>query len=482
MTRKEIRKSRERIAEINVRLGEMADLLESEKRSLTKDEQEERNALVQEKEILQLRMERAMNGYEPTAQEVNKARAFAEVVTAIAKKRSLPEGCEGFVQDGEIQIPVTRAIQDTASAEAIVPLTIGDIIPPLEKGLILSRVGCKMQYGLTGNYVLPVVAGVEATIEDENAEVGDTTIDISKLSPSPKRVSLAIPVSNRAIDQTNDALLEIVTTQAVMAYTRLLNRWMFSTSKITGKASDGCFVKSAPTLACGSAFTFKDAVALKGRVMSTGAVFDGTAAYVCSATTYADLEATPRDAGSGRMVIEDGKLNGFPVFMTEYIGDGVLGFGIFSYELVAQFGRMRMVVDPYTGAKKNLVYFVLNTDFDMLTVRPEAFGIAKLSATPSLGVDNAAPSFSTSANAAVTKDIYVSGAMLTADVTATLGGTDNSLFSINKQTLKKDGNGNVGEKITVTYTPTATGSHTATLTLRSTGATDVTVNLSGTCA
>ena len=63
--------------------------------------------------------------------------------------------------------------------------------------------------------------------------------------------------------------------------------------------------------------------------------------------------------------------------MTEYIGDDVLGFGIFNYELVGQFGKMHMIVDPYTGAKKNLIYFVLNTDFDMLTVRTEAFAVAK---------------------------------------------------------------------------------------------------------
>lgn len=482
MKRTEVRKSRARIAEINARLGEIADLLEAEKRSMTADEQEERNALVQEKEILQLRLERAMGGNEPTEQEANMGRIFAETVTAIVKKRAMPEGSEAFAQGTEITIPKLRAVQDVASAAPLVPLTIGDIVPPLEKGLILSRVGCRMQYGLTGDFVLPVVSGIEASIEDENAEVGDSTIDIAKLQPKPKRVSLAIPVSNRAIDQTNETLLEVVQTQAVMGLTRLLNRWMFATSKITEKASEGCFVKSAPTLACGAQFTYKDTVALKGRVMATGAVFDGTAAYVCSATTYADLEATPRDAGSGRMVIEDGKINGYPVFMTEYIGDGVLGFGIFSYELVGQFGNMRLIVDPYTGAKKNLVYFVLNTDFDLLTVRPEAFGIAKLTTEATIGVDNAAPSMSSTASVSVTKDIYVSGANLTADITATLGGTNSAMFQVNKTTMKKDEQGNVGEKITVTYTPTAAGSHTATVTLKSTGATDVVVNISGTCA
>lgn len=383
MNKKEIKKSRARIAEINVRLGEMADMLETQKRSLTNDEITEKDALVQEKEILQLRIERAINGIQVPEQEMRAEAVFAGAVASFVHNRSLPEGCEGVINGNTLEIPLTRAdtIQDSTTVTPLIPLTIGEIIQPLEKGMILDKVGCKMQYGLVGDWVLPVVAGIEATIEDENAEVADTKIDITKIKPSPKRVSLAIPVSNRAIDQSNNALLEIVRTQMTMGLQRLLNKWMFQTTKITSKASDGCYVAAAAapavTTAAGVGFAWKDVIALKGAVMKTGVVFDGTAAYVCSATTYAELEATPKDTGSGLMVLENGKINGYPVFMTEYIGDDVLGFGIFNYELVGQFGKMHMIVDPYTGAKRNLVYFVLNTDFDMLTVRTEAFGIAK---------------------------------------------------------------------------------------------------------
>jgi len=381
--RKEIRKMRSRIAEINTRFSEVADLLTSEKRGLTEEEKVERDALIQEKEILQLRIER-MQSNEPQNTALERSETvFAEAVYAMVNKRSVPEAMQNMVNGSAIEIPMTRAssIQDSASAEALVPLTIGDIIKPLEKGLILDKVGCKMQYGIVGDWVLPVVAGIEATIEEENAQVADTTIDISKIKPSPKRVSLAIPVSNRAIDQSNSALIDIVRTQIVMGLQRLLNKWMFSMTKITSTASDGCFVKAYATpsvsVAAGSSITWKDVMELKGAVLKTGVEFDGTAAFVCSASTYAELEATPKDAGSGLMVLENGKINGYPVFITEYVGENVLGFGIFSYELVGQFGKMHMVVDPYTGSKKNVVYFVLNTDFDMLPCRTEAFGILK---------------------------------------------------------------------------------------------------------
>lgn len=379
--RKEIKKMRSRIAEINTRFSEVADLLTSEKRGLTDDEKVERDALIQEKEILQLRIER-MQSNEPVNDVVERSEsAFAETVYAMVNKRSIPESMQSMVNGMNIGIPMTRSVQDTASAEALVPLTIGDIIKPLEKGLILDKVGCKMQYGIVGDWVLPVVAGIEATIEEENAEVADKTVDITKIKPTPKRVSLAIPVSIRAIDQSNSALVDIVRTQMVMGLQRLLNKWMFSPTKITSTASNGCFVVAHATpsvsVAADTAITWKNVMELKGSVLKTGVEFDGTAAYVCSASTYAELEATPKDSGSGLMILENGKINGYPVFVTEYVGENVLGFGIFSYELVGQFGKMHMVVDPYTGAKKNLVYFVLNTDFDMLSCRTEAFGILK---------------------------------------------------------------------------------------------------------
>lgn len=373
-TNKEKRKMRDRITEINLRFEEMANAVETERRSLTDAEKEERSALVQEKEILQLRLERSEHN-PANPQELSRERAFAQAIASMQGKCDLPEECRSIVSGTDMVIPINRDIQDTASAQAVIPLTIGDIIQPLEKGLILDKVGLKMQYGMVGAWQYPIVAGVEATIEDENAEVNDTKIDISKINPTPRRVTIAIPVSNRAIDQSNGTLLEIVRTQLPMAVARLLNRWMFSPTKITSKASDGCFVNPATKLTySGSSVSWKDAIRLKGQVMKTGVIFDGTPAYVCSASMYADLESTPRDAGSGLMVLQDGKINGIPVFITEYVGENSLNFGVFSYQLVGQFGKMRMTYDPYTGAKKNLVYFVFSTDFDMLSLRPEAFG------------------------------------------------------------------------------------------------------------
>ena len=72
--------------------------------------------------------------------------------------------------------------------------------------------------------------------------------------------------------------------------------------------------------------------------------------------------------------------------------------------------------------------------------------------------------------------VNVTGLNLTGNITATISGTNASLFSVSPASL-----GASGGNLTVTYSPTAVGTHTATLTLSSTGAQDVTISLNGSC-
>lgn len=372
-----------RLREINARFTEMADLLEKEKRSLTAEEAEEKRTLEAEKNAIELRLLQLDLPQTPeTVARGQREDAFAKVVRFMKNGGNIEEEYRSLVKDGSLVIPVTRAIQDSTTTTDITPLTIGEIIEPLEKGLILSKVGLKMQYGITGAWQFPVVAGgVEATIEDENVEIGDTTIDISKLSPSPKRVSIAIPVSNRAIDQSSGVILDIVRTQLSMSVSRLLNKWMFNKTQLS-KASDGCFVKAyaSPAVTCaGDTPTWAEVLKIEAAALEKGVIFDNTACWVCSASMVAKLKSAPKDAGSGRFIMEDGKIDGYPVFVTEYVEKDMLGFGVFSYQLVGQFGEMRMTVDSSSAAvaKKNLTYFVFNSDYDMLTLREEAFAVGK---------------------------------------------------------------------------------------------------------
>lgn len=90
---------------------------------------------------------------------------------------------------------------------------------------------------------------------------------------------------------------------------------------------------------------------------------------------------TSKAAGAAEMICQNGMVNGYPVLVTNYMDADSIGFGVFSNAAIGQFGDMDLVIDPYTGAKSNVVNFVLNTDYDIVVARPEAFAIAKKKAS-----------------------------------------------------------------------------------------------------
>ena len=377
-----MRKEFETIAQYKERMRAMLDKAEAEKRALDANEKEQFEKLKTEKELLEMKVERRALE-DVNAGLVSDRRAlFSQAVYDVVNHRSL-EDYSGVVTENGIKI-VERAadvITDTTGVASMVPVTVGEIIEPLEKGLLIDKLGLKMQSGLVGELVFPTLAAIEASIQGENAAVGDTKLDIGKIKAAPRRVSISVPVSKRAINQTNYSLQDVVLKQISLGVSRLLNKWMFTGTALSG-ASNGVFVKATPDVEYDTSLTFADVVALETAVMDEGVdVTDGTAAYVCTPKVYGKLKSTPKEKGSAEMICQNNMANGYPVLVTNYMDADTLGFGVFSYVGIGQFGDMDLIIDPYTSAKKNIVNFILNTDYDIVVARPEAFAVAKKKAT-----------------------------------------------------------------------------------------------------
>jgi len=77
--------------------------------------------------------------------------------------------------------------------------------------------------------------------------------------------------------------------------------------------------------------------------------------------------------------------------------------------------------------------------------------------------------------------ITVSGAALTSNIAISIDGTNASMFSVAPESVTNT-NGSASGSVTVTYSPTAPGTHTATLRFNSSGATEVMRTLNGTSA
>ena len=96
------------------------------------------------------------------------------------------------------------------------------------------------------------------------------------------------------------------------------------------------------------------------------------------------------------------------------------------------------------------------------------------STDPRITVSSKSVAFGTvEINSQNSQTITAKGSNLTDNISLAISGTNAGMFSLSKNSVS------AGEEVTITYTPTAEGTHTATLTLTSNGATSVEVTLTG---
>ncbi|NCB69077.1 MAG: hypothetical protein EOM47_09560 [Bacteroidia bacterium] len=110
----------------------------------------------------------------------------------------------------------------------------------------------------------------------------------------------------------------------------------------------------------------------------------------------------------------------------------------------------------------------------------ESYTLTVTPTTPTLTVTElTVPEMTVVTGLTDTETVNVSGAALTADILVTIDGADAAMFSVLPASIAQSA-GEASGAVTVTYSPTAPGTHTATLKFNSTGATEVTRTLTGT--
>lgn len=383
-----VREYIERREEIKVRMNEIADLAEKEnKREFTEAEKIELKNLEREMNVYDVKIASAgKTGYvEVSARELEFDAYLREAMKNQGKQNNV----------------LQREAMLTTDVDAMIPLSVNDVVKPLEEGLILGQLGLPVMTGLNGDFVWPVAGSIEAEVAGEAVELSDKKIDFSKIKPNPQRVGVSVTVSAQTIWKTNGVAYEVVKQQLPQAMARALNKAVLGTEEVshslvgpfaalakkTGVALTALKTKEQKKTAqlinfAGELPTYKELVAMKGLCLLKG-VEGNYMAYVMDEYTKAMLECTPIDEGSGRMVIENGMIAGVPVKCTNYINSGsntYVGFGCFGYLPLQGFGDMRFVIDPYTKAKNDSVVLTLNEDWAATVLREEAFILGKCKA------------------------------------------------------------------------------------------------------
>ena len=308
----------------------------------------------EERELIQLTAdleERSINALAQKALQATQSTGSAE-----ANQAFLEAGRRAYSTHQAYDVE-TRATTLTPQVEAARPTVIQEILQPLEAELIHTKVGLKIQTGVHGQPVWPVLAGVKATIAGENVALSDQAISLEKVSAKSERVGVYVPVTMQALGATNLNLRSITNgIGSVLA------------TPYAAPLTSGWSASVAPTI--------KEVVALEAEVLGKNVKVDSSAAYFVHPKTYCLLKSSPIEKGNPQMMLEDGHMNGYPVISTTYIPEDAILFGVLSYAVLAHHGEGDRFYAQYNGVTDK-IDFTLNGDYSITVLRPEAFAALK---------------------------------------------------------------------------------------------------------
>ena len=258
-----------------------------------------------------------------------------------------------------------------------IALNIHDLIGTLNEGLGLPST-LTLVTGVTGNDLWPVsVDDVDLEELGENVEVNDQNLHFDNIQAVAHRVSLAVSVSNSAIDNAAFDVFAFVQGKFQLALRRYLAKKVYSQANFTGVKGPFSNLASSGDIEIADGKTYKNI--LKAVAQFTNKGFDSSmVVLVIDAITEAELKATKKAEDAG-FVIENGTLAGYPYIVTHYINttldsdnktlkpttDRYIGIGYFNYLALQQHGTVSMRVDNSSAAqaRKNLTTFVFNSAF-----------------------------------------------------------------------------------------------------------------------
>ena len=271
----------------------------------------------------------------------------------------------GLSYSGQIQLPVEeRAATDGAivatvaeQGKEIVETEKLNILEPLRGKSILAEAGATFLTGLVGNISIPTYSGSTCGWKGEMVAADNGKGEFDTVELSPKRLTAYIDISKQFLVQDSVGAEEMLRADIVNALVAKLEQTIFGDAQGTNDKPAGIFYQAEeanPSWAgvCEAEADLTDYLGEKRFVMSPSAK---------SAFKQTTISGEKSDL---RLLMNGNEVDGYPVSASSNVVDGGYAFGDFKELVVAQWGAIDIVVDPYTLATKNAIRLVINAFFD----------------------------------------------------------------------------------------------------------------------
>ena len=279
-----------------------------------------------------------------------------------------------------------------AASSPVVPTQIGNFIDAVWAKTVLVPLGAQTMAGLSGNVDLPYFSTKPSVKWDaENDAASDAAAALDKVSLTPHRITNYVPLSKLLLVQESADIERKVWDALISATAVHLQRAAIhgGSDAPTGLlATTG--IGSVLGGTDGAAPTLAHVLQLIKEVAIDDADF-GSLAFLTSPKIRYKLMTTAIEAGHPERVwnlLQPDMLVGYKAAVTTLISDtldkgsstgvnSAIIFGNWNKMILAQFGALDLLADPYTSAKSNQVDLILNAFYDVGVEYPASFAAMK---------------------------------------------------------------------------------------------------------
>ena len=277
----------------------------------------------------------------------------------------------GLSYSGQIQLPVEERVASAAQAtvsgagQEIVETEKLNILEPIRGKSILGEIGATFLTGLVGNISIPTYNGSTCGWKGEMVNADNGLTGFGSVELSPKRLTAYIDISKQFLVQDSVGAEEMLRKDIVNALMAKLEQTIFGMDAGDDTKPAGIF--STATVEVPS----YEAVC---NVEADVTDYSGEKRFVMAPAVKSEFKQTTISGQLSdlRMLMEGNEVNGYPVSTSSNVAHTGWAFGDWKELVVAQWGAIDIVVDPYTLARQNAVRLVINAFFDAKLRRPDA--------------------------------------------------------------------------------------------------------------
>jgi HK97 family phage major capsid protein len=279
---------------------------------------------------------------------------------------------QGLQSVGQVAIPSKALFRagaadnfqaDSGDGNGFVATNVPGAIEALRAPSVIELLGTTTLQGMTGNLKFPRVSvKAAATLEgevDANAAAG---LEMDELTLSPQRASAKTTYSKQLLLQGGAAVDMVIAQELQAAMNAIIDTTAFDTldgASINNQSTDGT-----------TTLTSAIAVAMEAAVLAAGGNL-AAARYVMSPSAYKFAKNIAQVASVSALYdLGTNTFNGYPAVATPYLTDASSGvgqmlFGNFQQGcILAYFGGIDLLVDPYSAAGTAQIVLHVNRFFD----------------------------------------------------------------------------------------------------------------------